>query len=78
MDSEETLKYLQQKYPEDLNENYRCYWKYLDKMSDSDPIKKMFKQHKNINAYTKWFNTIPLLGTTALGANAYFNNNKDE
>lgn len=43
--------------------------KYLDKMSDSDPIK---------NAYTKWFNTIPLLGTTALGANAYFNNNKDE
>lgn len=44
----------------------------------SDPIKKMFKQHKNINAYTKWFNTIPLLGTTALGANAYFNNNKDE
>jgi hypothetical protein len=43
-------------------------------MSDSDPIKKMFKQH----AYTKWFNTIPLLGTTALGANAYFNNNKDE
>lgn len=31
--------------------------KYLDKMSDSDPIKKMFKQHKNINAYTKWFNT---------------------
>lgn len=52
--------------------------KYLDKMSDSDPIKKMFKQHKNINAYTKWFNTIPLLGTTTLGANAYFNNNKDE
>lgn len=34
--------------------------------------------NKNINAYTKWFNTIPLLGTTALGANAYFNNNKDE
>lgn len=46
--------------------------------SNSDPIKKMFKQHKNINAYTKWFNAIPLLGTTALGANAYFNNNKNE
>lgn len=45
--------------------------KYLDKMSDSDP-------NKNINAYTKWFNPIPLLGTTALGANAYFNNNKNE
>lgn len=34
--------------------------------------------NKNINAYTKWFNAIPLLGTTALGANAYFNNNKNE
>lgn len=33
--------------------------------------------NKNINAYTKWFNAIPLLGTTALGANAYFNNNKE-
>ena len=52
--------------------------KYLDKMSDSDPIKKMFKQHKNINAYTKWFNTIPLLSTTALGANAYFNNKENK
>lgn len=52
--------------------------KYLDKMPDSDPIKKMFKQHKNINAYTKWFNTIPLLGTTTLGTNAYFNDNKNE
>ena len=31
-----------------------------------------------LNAYTKWFNTIPLFGTTTLGANAYFNNNKDE
>lgn len=50
----------------------------LNKMSDSDPIKKMSKQHKNINAYTKWFNAIPLLGTTTLGANAYFNNNKNE
>lgn len=52
--------------------------KYLDKMPDSDPIKKMSKQHKNINAYTKWFNTIPLLGTTTLGTNAYFNDNKNE
>lgn len=44
----------------------------------SSTLLKMFKQHKNINAYTKWFNAIPLLGTTALGANAYFNNNKNE
>lgn len=52
--------------------------KYLDKMSDSDPIKKMFKQHKNINAYTKWFNTIPLLGTATLGVNTYFNNKENK
>ena len=30
------------------------------------------------NAYTKWFNTIPLLSTTALGANAYFNNKENK
>lgn len=192
MDREEILKYLQQKYPEDLNENYRCYWwytsnidgsaltyylvlhdkfcewvntgmyrdpmqlanhemnhytdyiisrnidtsvnnnmlkqlenslkqtdatdyyrkgteqkaymnqlrtilkqngeiqnldepvssallkKYLDKMPDSDPIKKMSKQHKNIKTYTKWFNTIPLLGTATLGINTYFNNKENK
>ena len=35
MDSEETLKYLQQKYPEDLNENYRCYWWYTSNIDGS-------------------------------------------
>lgn len=52
--------------------------KYLDKMPDSDPIKKMSKQHKNIKTYTKWFNTIPLLGTAALGVNTYFNNKENK
>ncbi len=52
--------------------------KYLDKMPDSDPMKKMSKQHKNIKAYTKWFNAIPLLGTAALGTNAYFNNKENK
>lgn len=51
----------------------------LDEPVSSTLLKKYLdKQHKNINAYTKWFNAIPLLGTTALGANAYFNNNKNE
>lgn len=35
MDSEETLEYLQQKYPEDLNENYRCYWWYTSNIDSS-------------------------------------------
>lgn len=52
--------------------------KYLDKMPDSDPIKKMSKQHKNIKTYTKWFNTIPLLGTATLGINTYFNNKENK
>ena len=42
---------------------------------DNKDIKSYFKAIKYIS---KWFNAIPLLGTTALGANAYFNNNKDE
>lgn len=56
----------------------KAYMNQLRTMLKQNGDVKMFKQHKNINAYTKWFNTIPLLGTTALGANAYFNNNKDE
>lgn len=41
--------------------------KYLDKMPD-----------KNIKTYTKWFNTIPLLGTATLGINTYFNNKENK
>lgn len=52
--------------------------KYLDKMPDSDPMKKMSKQHKNIETYTNWFNTIPLLGTAPLGINTYFNNKENK
>lgn len=39
---------------------------------------KMSKQHKNIKTYTKWFNTIPLLGTATLGVNTYFNNKENK
>lgn len=28
MDRNETIKHLQEKYPEDLNDNYNCYWWY--------------------------------------------------
>lgn len=28
MDKDEKIKYLQEKYPEDLNSDYKCYWWY--------------------------------------------------
>lgn len=28
-DKNEILEYLQSKYPEDLNDNYKCYWWYV-------------------------------------------------
>ena len=43
--------------------------KYLDNMSDKDPIKRAFDQHKSIKSYTKWFNTIPLAGVSPLMLN---------
>lgn len=30
--------------------------------------------HQSLSAYTKWFNSIPLLGIGAIGVNKYFNN----
>lgn len=42
------------------------------------PIKRIYKQHKSANSYTKWFNTIPLLGIGALGINRYYTNNENE
>lgn len=39
---------------------------------------ELVNSFKSLRGYTKWFNTIPLLGTTALGTNAYFNDNKNE
>lgn len=35
-------------------------------------IKKASEQFKSMRSYTKWFNTIPLLGVGAVGANKYF------
>lgn len=51
---------------------------YMSKLDDKDPIKRTFKQHKSANSYTKWFNTIPLLGIGALGINRYYTNNENE
>lgn len=30
-----------------------------------------------MRSYTKWFNTIPLLGVEAVGANKYFTSNEN-
>ena len=48
--------------------------KYMDSLGDKDSIKRAYKQHKSLSAYTKWFNSIPLLGIGAIGVNKYFNN----
>ena len=50
----------------------------IQNKSEYDSTIKASKQFKSLRGYTKWFNTIPLLGTTALGTNAYFNDNKNE
>ena len=52
--------------------------KVLDKMADTDSMKEVArasKQFSSINKYTKWFNSIPLLG---IGAAAMYNNRKNE
>lgn len=46
--------------------------KYMDSLGDKDSIKRAYKQHKSLSAYTKWFNSIPLLGIGAIGVNKYF------
>lgn len=40
--------------------------------------KRAYKQHKSLSAYTKWFNSIPLLGIGAIGVNKYFNNGTEQ
>lgn len=52
--------------------------KVLDQMSKTDSMKEVArasKQFGSINKYTKWFNSIPLLG---VGAAAMYNNRKNE
>lgn len=43
-----------------------------------DSVIRASKQFKSLKSYTKWFNTVPLLSATTLGANAYFNNEKNK
>lgn len=45
---------------------------YIDKLPDSNSIKKAFKEHSSSKNYAKWFNQIPLLGIGVIGANKYF------
>lgn len=51
---------------------------YIDKLGDKDSIKRAYKQHKSLSSYTKWFNSIPLLGVGAIGVNKYFNNRTEQ
>lgn len=51
----------------------------LQKISDIPTLRgvsKASKQFKSLKHYTKWFNSIPLLGVGAMGVNQYFNNNE--
>lgn len=52
--------------------------KVLDQVSKTDSMKEVARasrQFNNINKYTKWFNSIPLLG---IGAAAVYNTNQNE
>lgn len=50
----------------------------LDKLPKGmDSIKKASDQFKSLKSYTKWFNTVPLLGVGAIGANKYFTNDQN-
>lgn len=53
--------------------------KTLDRLkgnSKYDSVIRASKQFGNMTKYTKWFNSIPLLGIGALGVNKYFVNNE--
>lgn len=53
--------------------------KTLDRLkgnSKYDSVIRASKQFGNMTKYTKWFNSIPLLGVGALGVNKYFVNNE--
>ena len=50
----------------------------LDKLPKGmDSIKKASDQFKSLKSYTKWFNTVSLLGVGAIGANKYFTNDQN-
>lgn len=42
-----------------------------------ESVKNATKSWKSMRSYTKWFNTIPLLGVGSIGMNNYFNNTKE-
>lgn len=53
--------------------------KAIDKLPKGmNAIKEARDMFKSRRSYTKWFNTVPLLGVGALGVNKYFVNNEGE
>lgn len=51
--------------------------KAIDKLPKGmNAVKEARDMFKSRRSYTKWFNTVPLLGVGALGVNKYFVNNE--
>lgn len=52
--------------------------KELEKIDNYKSVVRASKQFKSLRGYTKWFNSIPLLGAGAIGVNKYFNNGTEQ
>lgn len=50
----------------------------IDNVEGMEGVRRAAKQFKSVKTYTKWFNSIPLLGAGTISANAYFKRNRDE
>lgn len=52
--------------------------KELEKIDNYKSVVRASKQFKSLRGYTKWFNSIPLLGAGVIGVNKYFNNGTEQ
>jgi hypothetical protein len=43
-----------------------------------DSVVRASRRMNNMDNYTKWFNSIPLLGLGAMGINKYYNQQKEK
>lgn len=50
----------------------------LSSNKDYDSAIRASRQFRNMRSYTKWFNTIPLLGVGTIGVNSYFKTDNNE
>lgn len=48
--------------------------KKLQNIEGTKGLRRAAQQFKSNRTFTKWFNSIPLLGIGAIGVNKYFNN----